>query len=82
MIILDKPVSVIAFETNELKPVFVDSSEHKHVHAYFSGFGRPLILWEGSAYDSIGDWTEVQAKARILELLGNDPQQVMNTLVL
>lgn len=30
---------------------------------------KPLILWEGEAYDAIGQWTDEQAEARIIELL-------------
>ena len=30
---------------------------------------RILVLWEGEAYDAIGQWTDEQAEARIKELL-------------
>jgi len=33
---------------------------------------KPLTLWSGEEYDSIGDWTQAQAENRVLELLGND----------
>lgn len=30
---------------------------------------RELILWEGQDYDTIGQWTDTQAEARIKQLL-------------
>ena len=30
---------------------------------------RTLVLWEGQAYIDIGNWTQEQANARILELI-------------
>ena len=30
---------------------------------------RILVLWEGEAYDAIGQWTDEQAEERIKELL-------------
>ena len=30
---------------------------------------RILVLWEGEAYDAIGQWTDEQAEQRIKELL-------------
>lgn len=28
-----------------------------------------LTLWDGDAYDAIGDWTQADAETRVLELL-------------
>jgi hypothetical protein len=28
-----------------------------------------FVLWSGAAYDSIGNWTQEQADARVLELI-------------
>jgi len=33
------------------------------------GIDRTLVLWEGPAYIAIGNWTQDQANARILELI-------------
>jgi hypothetical protein len=33
---------------------------------------RILVLWEGEAYDAIGQWTDEQAEARIKELLESE----------
>ena len=49
----------------------IDQQEQKKVLAVVSIEGRrkEIILWEGDAYDTIGDWTQAQAEARIIVLL-------------
>lgn len=39
----------------------------KKVIAYTSEFGQ-VVLWEGDAYDTIGQWTDLDVTARIKEL--------------
>jgi len=41
---------------------------------------KPLVLWAGAAYQSIGNWTQDQANAQVLELLGSNPAQVLEGL--
>ena len=33
------------------------------------GYDKVLVLWEGQSYIDIGNWTQDQANARIIELL-------------
>jgi hypothetical protein len=33
---------------------------------------RILVLWEGEAYDAVGQWTDEQAEQRIKELLESE----------
>jgi hypothetical protein len=47
----------------------VDNPQFKRVVAWLDQVGE-LVLWEGNAYDLIGDWKQVDAEARIVELLG------------
>lgn len=47
----------------------VDLPQEKIVRAFFEEIPQPLVLWEGDAYDAIGNWTQDQANARVLELL-------------
>ncbi len=57
-----------------------DSQDYKTVVTELSmaidEFGNPikriLVLWEGEAYDAIGQWTDEQAEARIKELLESE----------
>lgn len=42
---------------------------------------KPLTLWSGADYDTIGDYTQNQAEQKVLELLGNDKQQALVDLL-
>jgi hypothetical protein len=59
-----------------------DSAKTKTVVARIEGTSLPLTLWSGDAYDQIGNWTQDQAEARINELLGDKPEDVIKTLVI
>jgi hypothetical protein len=48
---------------------FMDRPTHKFVIARIHAALDPFVLWQGAAYDTIGDWTQAQAETRILELL-------------
>ena len=48
----------------------VDLPEEKIVRVFIKELNSPMILWEGDAYDAIGDWTNVDVEARVNELLG------------
>ena len=56
----------------ELKVTIIDVQPLKKVMAQMPPFFKTLTLWEGAAYDAAGDYTQAQAEARILELLGTD----------
>ena len=45
-----------------------DSSVDKKVTAYVKGLPRTIVLWEGEAYDAIGQWTDADVTARIKEI--------------
>jgi hypothetical protein len=46
---------------------FVDIPSEKIVEAYVKNIGR-VVLWEGDAYDAIGDWTNADVANRIKEI--------------
>ena len=48
---------------------FIDSPSFKTVDAYTRQMGK-VTLWEGDAYDTIGDWTTLDAENRLKEILG------------
>lgn len=50
---------------------YIDSPSYKTVTAYTKQVGA-ILLWEGDAYDAIGQWTDSDVEARLLELF---PQQ-------
>ena len=46
----------------------VDSPLKKTVWAHCRNYPNRILLWEGAAYDAIGQWTDTDITARILEL--------------
>ena len=69
------------FVLEQLDPVFIDDSLRKLVLARLHPELGPLMLWRNEDYDAIGDWTQAQAEARILERLGDDVQTGLQALV-
>jgi hypothetical protein len=64
----------------QLEPVLIDDSARKLVLARLHPVLRPIMLWRGANYDEIGDWTQAQAEAKILELLGDNQQEALHAL--
>ena len=60
----NKDVEITKIEVFE----WLDSPMKKQVWAHCRNHPTKIKLWEGDSYDAIGQWTEDQAKARILEL--------------
>ncbi len=48
---------------------WIDLPAQKKVLALVQELTHPVTLWEGDAYDAIGDWTEAQAQARLVEVV-------------
>ena len=46
----------------------VDLPKKKMVRCFVEELEQPIVLWEGDAYDAIGQWTDVQVEARLVEL--------------
>ena len=65
---------------NNLPVRWVDDPDAKQVRAIIRGVPKPLVLWQGAGYDSIGNWTESQAEAQVTTLLGSNPGQVIEGL--
>jgi hypothetical protein len=65
---------------NELDITIIDNVNRKSAVAQIRPCPRPLVLWEGAAYDAIGDYTQAQVEAKITELLGSDPTKVLEGL--
>lgn len=56
----------------ELDITIIDNAKRKRCEARVRPCPQPLVLWEKATYDAAGDYTQAQAEARILELLGPD----------
>lgn len=65
---------------SELDITIIDNVAMKSVVASLRGFPRALPLWSGEAYDAIGDYTQAQVEARVLEVLGEDPKAALEQL--
>jgi hypothetical protein len=46
----------------------VDLPKKKVVRAFVEELDEPVVLWEGAAYDAIGQWTDTNVEARLTEL--------------
>ena len=46
----------------------VDLPQKKVVRAFVQELDEPIVLWEGAAYDAVGQWTDVNVEARLTEL--------------
>jgi len=53
--------------------IITDDSRSRRVVAQLLPVSKPFTLWHGAAYDAAGDYTQAQAEARLLEVLGPDP---------
>jgi len=49
----------------------IDKPKEKKVLAYTEGLPGYIILWEGSDYDAIGDWTNQNVIDRVNQLYNN-----------
>ena len=66
VVIKNVPAYQVKVSKVEIKQI-VDSSVKKQVIAYTNNLGI-VTLWEGAAYDAIGQWTDADVDARIKEL--------------
>jgi hypothetical protein len=66
IVIKEIPAYQVKVSKVEIKQI-VDSSVKKQVIAYTNNLGI-VTLWEGAAYDAIGQWTDADVDARIKEL--------------
>ena len=46
----------------------VDLPKKKLVRCFVEELEQPIVLWEGAAYDTAGQWTDADVEARLSEL--------------
>ena len=46
----------------------VDLPKKKMVRCFIEELEDPIVLWEGAAYDAIGQWTDSNVETRLTEL--------------
>lgn len=66
---------------SELSLIFHDYNDRRIVVAILRPHFRSVVLWEGSEYDAVGDWTQAQAESRIIDILGPDIEASLQSLV-
>lgn len=59
---------------------YSDTPSNKTVLAHIDKIPQPILLYAGTDYDTIGDWTQTQAEQRLLQLLGDDPATYLRKL--
>lgn len=57
---------------NSIEITIIDNNSRRFATAAIASFPRPVPLWVGDDYDEAGDYTQAQAEARLLEVLGPD----------
>jgi hypothetical protein len=63
-------IKKIEFNYYELGPITDDSANKTVSSTVWTPLGSAnIVLWEGDAYDSAGDWTQEEAVARISEIV-------------
>lgn len=65
---------------DQLNLVFIDNPMSRTISAQVSPLPINIIIWSGSEYDLIGDWTKSQAEKKIENILGNDPAKYIRSL--
>lgn len=46
----------------------VDLPQQKMVRCFLDEIDEPVVLWEGEAYDTIGQWTDSDVTERLSEI--------------
>ena len=46
----------------------VDLPKQKIVRCFIEELEEAIVLWEGAAYDAVGQWTDANVEARLIEL--------------
>jgi len=65
---------------NELEITYSDNPIKRFVEARINRVPMPFLLFNGDEYTKIGDWTQAQAEAKVLEFLGTDPAKKIRSL--
>lgn len=71
-----KPITL-----NKLDFVILDNVNKKICSVRIKPFPTPLVLWSGDDYDNAGDYTQSELEDRLLEVLGDNPAEILKTLV-
>lgn len=65
---------------SSLEFTYMDNPKFKNISAQIFSLPISILLWKGSDYDLIGDWTKSQADQKIKDILGDDPATYIRSL--
>lgn len=65
---------------DQLNFIFLDNPTAKTVSVQILSLPINMIVWSGSEYDLIGDWTKSQAEKKIESILGDNPAGYIRSL--
>ena len=65
----------------DMDQVLVDLYQKGLIDVSYDENLNAIILGQGNDYQSIGDWTQAQAESRLMEVLGNDPATVLQSVI-
>ena len=85
MITLSSPCTVFPVAPVTLSQLnYTLTDNGSQAAARINGFGKPLVLWSAASsptYVAMGDYTQAEIDARVVELLGSDPAMVLQSLI-
>lgn len=61
VVVPEKKVTLTTLTINRM----VDLPTQKKVVAFIKELNQPVVLWEGDAYDAIGQWTDTDVTTRL-----------------
>lgn len=83
--LLPSPVTIVigsdSVVLDHLDLVMIDDPAHRRAVARLHPSLKLITVWSGDDYTEAGDWTQANAEARILEILGPDIQGALQALV-
>jgi hypothetical protein len=67
-----KEIVIVERKTETIKELtierIVDLPGQKIVRCFIMELKDPVVLWEGAAYDKVGQWTDTDVELRLKEL--------------
>ncbi len=73
--------TMLPITLNSLDFIIIDDNKKQTCSVMIRPFPKPLLLWAGEEYTLAGDYTQAQVENRLLEVLGNNPAEVLKNLV-
>lgn len=74
---ITQPANIVI---GQAKLTYIDTPHTKNLSVRIEGIPSLVTLYQGEDYNKIGNWTEQQAEARLLEVLGPEPAQYLRKL--